>query len=343
MTTRCRMLWVTAGFGLLALAVLVLCVAVGPGGLGDADVVEALRALLGMEHGREGVPDLTSAVIRRIRLPRVLAGLLAGGVLSLGGLVFQALLRNPLAEPYILGVSGGAAVGAICGQLLGLAALHSNGVFAFAGGLAATALVLAISPLRKGVGGDTLLLAGVMINAFCSAVILFLMTLGSVREVHSIVFWLMGSLSGTGPGDVSATALVVLPCMLCVVVFSHQLNLLAMGDTMAQSLGVAVRPVVLALFTLVSLMVGAVVAKCGLIGFVGLVVPHFLRLLLGADHRVLVPACILGGGAYLGLCDMLARTVPQQGEIPVGVVTALIGAPVFIGFLILRGRGGRSS
>ncbi len=277
-------------------------------------------------------------IIWKIRFPRVILAALVGAALSLGGLVFQALLRNPLAEPYILGISGGAAIGAIIGIILGLSGFFGVGLLAFAGGMATLFLVLSISAGQTFAKKESLLLAGVMVNAFCSAVIMFLISLTRDARLHNIMFWLMGDLSSSGVADVAILAVLIMPCFIIVFWMSHRMNLLLMGGEMAQSMGVNVRLVSISLLVITSFMISATVSRCGLIAFVGLVIPHLLRLVMGSDHRVLVPACIFGGGAYLVICDLLARTLPQQGEMPAGVITAMVGAPVFI--FLLRRRAG---
>ncbi len=278
-----------------------------------------------------GNPDaLVYAIVWKIRFPRVLVAALVGAALSVAGLVFQAILRNPLAEPYILGISGGAAIGAITGILLGLSRFSGVGGFAFLGGMATLFLVLFISGGRSILRKESILLSGVMINAFCAAVIMFLISLTQDARIHSIMFWLMGDLSSAGGREAALLALAVLPCFVLIFWQSNPMNLLLMGKEMAQSLGVHVKALILILLVVSSFMVSATVCCCGLIGFVGLVIPHLFRLILGSDHRVMVPACIFGGAAFLVLCDLLARTLPRQGEMPAGVITAMIGAPVFI-------------
>lgn len=286
----------------------------------------------------QGEPNpVLETIVWRIRLPRALLAALAGGALSLGGLVFQALLRNPLAEPYILGVSGGSAIGAILGILLGLTRFPGVSACAFLGSLATLALIVAMSAGRSVLKKDALLLSGVMVNAFCAAVIMFLVSMTQDARLHNIIFWLMGDLSSADGATVALLAGILLPCFGLVFLFSHAMNLLLMGNDMAQSMGLQLRSVTVLLLVVTSLMVSAVVSYSGLIGFVGLVMPHLLRFVWGSDHRVLVPACVLGGGAYLTACDILARVLPEQGEMPAGVVTALIGAPLFI-FLLRKTR-----
>ncbi len=292
-----------------------------------------LQSLLGQKE----IDSMTETIIWRIRFPRVVLATLVGATLSLGGLVFQALLRNPLAEPYILGISGGSAVGGIIGILMGLSRFPGVGLAAFCGSMVTLLLILMMSSGQTILKKDSLLLSGVMVNAFCTAVIMFLVSLTHDSRLHNIIFWLMGDLSSTDIGQVGMLSLTILPCFLLLFWFSNTMNLLLMGKEMAQTMGVNVKAVTVILLVATSLMVSATVSHCGLLGFVGLVMPHLLRLVLGPDHRILVPACVLGGGAYMVLCDLLARILPQQGEMPAGVITAMIGAPLFI-FLLKRSK-----
>jgi len=323
-----RIFLVSAILAVLLAAAGFLGLTMGSSGAGAADVIRAIRDFFRDE-------SLMHSIIWKIRFPRVLLAALVGASLSLGGLVFQALLRNPLAEPYILGISGGSAIGAIIGILLGLARFPGVGMLAFAGGMATLFLVLGIASGQTTAKKESLLLSGVMVNAFCSAGIMFLLSLARDARLQNIMFWLMGDLSSGGMAEARLLAMMVLPCFAAIFWLSHKMNLLLMGREMAQSMGVNVRLVSVSLLVLTSFMVSATVFQCGLIAFVGLVIPHLLRLLLGSDHRVLTPACIFGGAAYLVLCDLLARVLPRQGEMPAGVITAMIGAPVFI-FLLRR-------
>ncbi len=327
-----RRILLVSGTGVLAITcAMLLGLSVGPS---HYQGTETLRALL------SGSPDTAlTAILWEIRLPRVFLAAMVGATLSLGGLVFQALLRNPLAEPYILGVSGGSAVGAVIGILLGLSRFPGVGATAFVGSMATLGLVLFLSSGGQRLRKDTLLLAGVMVNAFCSAVILFFLSVSQEQGLRNILFWLMGDFSLTSLNQAGGLLLMLLPCFLVLFALSHPMNLLLMGRDAARSMGVRVGTVTIVLLVTTSFMVSAAVAHSGLMGFVGLVIPHMLRLVLGPDHRVLVPACVFGGGAYLVLCDVLARTLPGQGEMPVGVITAMIGAPVFI-LLLRRGQSG---
>jgi iron complex transport system permease protein len=288
------------------MVIIFLGISIGSTGGGFKVVVQSL-------WGNGQTDTALNTIVWQIRFPRVLLAALVGATLSLGGLVFQALLRNPLAEPYILGISGGSAIGAIIGILMGLSRFSGQTI------------------LKK----DTLLLSGVMVNAFCAAIIMFLVSITQDARLHNIIFWLMGDLSLTDMRQVAILALTLLPCFIILFWCSHAMNLLLMGREMAQSMGVNIKTMMVLLLVSTSFMVSATVSHSGLIGFVGLVMPHLLRLLLGPDHRVLVPACVLGGGAYMVFCDLLARILPEQGEIPAGVITALIGAPLFI-YLLKR-------
>ncbi|MDA8403461.1 MAG: iron ABC transporter permease [Desulfobacteraceae bacterium] len=325
-----RIFVVSFVLSLILLAAMAAGVGFGSSGGGMAALSEAWAALWN--------PDAAlHAIVWEIRFPRVIIAALAGATLSLGGLVFQALLRNPLAEPYILGISGGAAIGAIIGILLDFARFPGVSLFAFCGGMGTLLLVLLLSTGRSLLKKEALLLSGVMVNAFCSAVIMFLISLTQDARLNNILFWLMGDLSTGGRHEATSMGLMLVPCFFIIFWFSNHMNLLLMGRETAQSLGVNVRVVTVTLLVTTSFMVSTTVCYCGLVAFVGLVIPHLFRLMLGADHRVLAPACVLGGGGYLVLCDLVARTLPRQGEMPVGVITAMIGAPVFI-FLLKRSK-----
>ncbi|MGA2401637.1 MAG: iron ABC transporter permease [Syntrophobacteraceae bacterium] len=299
----------------------------------DHSTKDVLMILLG---GGDTSSTLGS-IIWGIRLPRVILAVLVGAALSLGGLVFQALLHNALAEPYILGISGGSAVGAIIGILLGFSHFRGVALCAFAGSMVTLSLVLIIVSGEMDMRKDSLILAGVMVNALCGSIIMFLISITQDSRLHSILFWLMGDLSMSDRHQVLILSATVVPCFVILFFFARPMNLLLMGEELAANMGLSVQITSLLLLMITSFMVSTTVCYTGLLGFVGLVIPHMLRLLLGADHRLLIPSCILGGGAYLVLCDMLARSVSAQGEMPVGIITAMIGAPLFI-FLLWRSR-----
>ena len=297
----------------------------------DSGIKDVFQNLLGTKEPE----SMLYTIIWQIRFPRVLLAALVGAALSLGGLVFQALLRNPLAEPYILGISGGSAIGAIIGILMGFSRFPGVSLTAFTGSIATLLLILAMSSGQTILKKDALLLSGVMVNAFCGAVIMFLVSMTQDSRLHNILFWLMGDLSMVDMKHVGILAATLLPCFFLVFWLSNPMNLLLMGKEMAQTLGVNIKAITFTLLVVTSFMVSATVSYCGLVGFVGLVMPHLLRLVFGPDHRVLVPACVFGGGTYMVFCDLLARTLPEQGEMPAGVITAIIGAPLFI-YLLKR-------
>ena len=315
--------------GLLLIAIF-LGLSMGSSGNGANAV---FKSLFGMYEA----DSMLHTIIWRIRLPRVLLAALVGATLSLGGLVFQALLRNPLAEPYILGISGGSAIGAILGILAGFSRFPGVTFTAFLGSIATLLLILVMSSGRSILKKDSLLLSGVMVNAFCSAIIMFLISMTQDSRLHNIIFWLMGDLSMSDLNQVGILSLTLIPCFIILFRYSHTMNLLLMGNEIAQTMGVNIKRVTTILLVTTSFMISSTVSHCGLLGFVGLVMPHLLRITLGPDHRILVPACILGGGAYMVVCDLLSRILPQHGEMPAGVITAMIGAPLFI-YLLKRSK-----
>jgi iron complex transport system permease protein len=318
-----RLIWIS----LILLVVLLIAFSLG---LSLGPTKSGIRSVFSALFSTAESDSVLYSIIWRIRFPRVLLATIVGATLSLGGLVFQALLRNPLAEPFILGISGGSAIGAIIGILLGLSRFPGICFTAFLGSLGTLALILVMSTGKSILRKDALLLSGVMVNAFCSAIIMFLVSITQDARLHNIIFWLMGDLSAAELPQVVILGAILIPCFILVFVFSHAMNLLMMGKDMALTMGINIKAVTLTLLIVTSFMVSATVSFSGLVGFVGLVIPHLLRLVLGPDHRFLVPACLFGGAAYLVLCDLLARTLPQQGEMPAGVITALIGAPLFI-------------
>jgi iron complex transport system permease protein len=323
-----RLLRVSFSLLIILMAVMFLGLCIGP-------TQSSMRTVFQTIFEMRASDAMLHTIIWQIRLPRVLLSALVGAALSLGGLVFQALLRNPLAEPYILGISGGAAIGAIIGILMGFSRFPGVSLTSFAGSIATLFLILIMSSGQTILKKDALLLSGVMVNAFCAAVIMFLISMTQDTRLHNIIFWLMGDLSLGDMRQVGILAAILLPCFMLVFWLSNPMNLLLTGKELAQTMGVNITLVTVTLLVATSFMVSATVSYCGLVGFVGLVMPHLLRLVFGPDHRVLVPACVLGGGTYMVVCDILARTLPNQGEIPAGVITAMIGAPLFI-YLLKR-------
>jgi iron complex transport system permease protein len=315
--------------------ILVICLVIavslsiwmGPVDFTSMQILEAIKG----EGNRE-----TQYIIREIRGPRTVLAILVGGGLALSGAVFQALLRNPLAEPYILGISGGAATGAVLVLSLGIAAAQSwiLPVAAFTGSLVAISIVLAIaSNSSKRLDMRVLLLAGVVTGAFFSACISLILTLSDASDIRSAVMWMMGSLAGTEWPTVTMVAAYTLPCTIILIRLARPLNLLAIGEETASYLGTKVEQVKVAGYIVASLMTAAGVAATGIIGFVGLIVPHGMRLLVGNDYRILLPLCFLAGGTFLTLADTVSRILISPVEIPVGVVTALLGVPAFLWLL----------
>jgi len=282
-----------------------------------------------------------SKIFWDLRVPRVLMAALAGAALAVSGMTFQAVFRNSLAEPFTLGVASGASLGAAVYTHLGLAFslfwIPGMSWFAFAGAVLAILLVFGLTRVRPGFSGATLLLAGVAINFCFSSLILFLQYRSDFTQSYVILRWMMGGLSNVVRYD---DVLTVLPLAvvgtLIVLYLTHELNLIATGEDLAASRGVEVNRTKIVLFFAVSLMVGAVVAACGPIGFVGLMAPHICRLLIGPDHRYLTPATLLFGAAFLVACDTLARTVMPPAELPVGILTSLLGGPFFLWLLLAR-------
>ncbi|HNB06903.1 MAG TPA: iron ABC transporter permease [Thauera aminoaromatica] len=283
-----------------------------------------------------GAEGMGATVIRELRLPRALAAFACGGLLATAGALMQVLLRNPLADPYILGISGGAAVGALGAMMLG-AALFWVDVSAFAGALAAMLLVFG---LAHGDGSWTqtrLLLTGVIVAAGCGAAVSLMLALAPDTRVMSMLFWMMGDASAAARPWPALAVLAL--ALVAVIPFARDLNVLARGELSARALGVRVGHLRVALYVLASLLTATAVTLVGSVGFVGLVVPHLVRLALGNDQRVLIPAAALAGGTLLTLADTAARTVMAPQQLPVGVLTALIGVPVFLFLLSRNPRG----
>ena len=280
--------------------------------------------------------------ILELRGMRALLGLVVGAGLAVAGLIFQAVLRNPLADPYVLGVSSGAGLGAafaLQGGLLAWGAWVLPGS-AFLGALGAIALVYALARVGKVVPVYTLLLAGVIVNSVAGSLLIFIAHT-DVRETGkfpSVMWWLLGSLQVTEAWPVAAAAAAVGTGILVAILFARDLNVLSIGEEPAAHLGLRVERTKKLLFIVASLVTGAAVASCGLIGFVGLIVPHAVRLVVGPDNKVLVPLSALAGGAFLIIADVVGRTVIAPSEIPIGVITAFIGGPFFI-YLLRRQRG----
>ncbi|MDX1645780.1 MAG: iron ABC transporter permease [Longimicrobiales bacterium] len=321
--------WLVAFALLLVLAASVVAgVRFGPVALDGEQIFAALAG-----RGDDAVRD----IVVGLRLPRALLGVLVGGGLAMAGATFQALLRNPLAEPYILGISGGASVGAVLVLAFGWAAAGSwvLPLAAFAGAILALVMVFGVATATgRAMDVRVLLLAGVVVAAFFSACITLILSVSTARTVQSAVLWIMGSLAAADWDNVVLTTAYTLPAALVLLSFARPLNLMAIGEETAAYLGTDVERVKRMALLTAALITASGVAVAGVIGFVGLVVPHAVRLLVGPDHRALLPLSFLAGGAFLTAADLTARLVLAPTEIPIGVVTAFVGVPFFL--LLLR-------
>jgi len=307
----------------LPLAVL-LAVRFGPEPMTTGEVIQGLA-------GRGS--ETTVYIIRELRLPRALLSIIVGGGLALAGATFQALLRNPLAEPYILGISGGAAAGAVAVISLGLATASTwlLPFAAFGGALVAIFLAFRVAAAAdRRLDVRVLLLAGVVVGAFFTAVLAFLLAISEATEVQDAVWWMMGDLSGATWRKVVLAAVYTLPAAGVLLGLSRALNVMAIGEETALYLGVHAERVKRLAFGVGSFVTAAGVAVAGVIGFVGLIVPHAIRILVGSDHRWLLPLSFLGGAVFLTLADLAAQLVLAPSVIPVGVVTAFVGVPIFL-------------
>lgn len=324
--------------------VLVLTLALGGGlvlvGAGALSLGGVRLPLGEVWAGLRGSPANSQAaiIVREIRLPRVLLAMLVGSALAVSGTALQALLRNPLADPYVLGISSGAALGAITALWVGGWVASASPLVAFAGALGTVAWVYFLGRRHGRLSSYTLLLAGVITASFLSAIILFVLTLLSTRDVRGIAFWLMGDLSVISNVELQVLSPVVALAVVGLYAYAKDLNVLLLGEEEAAHLGVNVTRVETAVYLLASLLTGVAVSVSGAIGYLGLLVPHLARMFVGSDHRLLLPTGALGGAIVLVLSDTLARTVVAPTELPVGAVTAIAGAPVFI-YLLRRTAG----
>lgn len=329
LTARRALVW-CAGLGLALAAVVVAAVTLGSSGITPA-------VLLG-----DAAPAEARAILLQVRLPRVLLAALLGGALALAGAALQGLFRNPLADPYVLGISGGASVGGVVA--LALAARAGWGgaaavpLLSFLGALGALVAVERLATTGGRLNLYALLLTGAICNAFAAAAIFFVQSVASAEQLHAIVFYLMGRIPSPGPAGLATAAGVTLVAALALVTRARDYNALALGDEAARQLGVDVEGLKRWTFFWTALLTAVAVALAGMVGFVGLVLPHLLRLAAGPDHRLLLPAAWLGGGAFLVLADLAARTALAPVELPVGVITALLGGPFFV--WLLRRRAG---
>jgi iron complex transport system permease protein len=334
MSPRLRLGLIALGLGFSLLAAMAAALFLGSAAVPPHAVLAALT-------GR--ADEVSRVVVLDLRLLRIAAAVLAGGALAVAGAAFQALTRNPLAEPSVLGVSSGAAFGVVAGQLFGLGTGVRDAfgltAFAFAGAFVAGAIVYVIAQGTGGFAVHTLLLAGVIVGVFFSSAVAVVISLVDTDRLGGIIHWLLGNVAPVPPGALRVFALITLAGVGLVLVDARRLNLLALGEDAARELGVDVTGVKRRIFAGAALLVSAAVAFAGPIGFVGLIVPHALRLLVGPDNRVLVPAALLAGAIFLLIVDTIARTVVAPAELSAGVLTAFCGAPFFV--YLLRSRSAR--
>jgi iron complex transport system permease protein len=322
------------------LAVLVFAVvAASTIGSADISILDAFRVvgskLPGLDNNvnMEGISSAVNSIIWNVRLPRVLLGVLVGSALSISGGAFQGLLKNPMADPYILGISSGAALGATIAIItkleMSFAGFSGISMAAFLGALIAVAFVYNIGKIKNQVPVTTLLLAGVAVGQFLTAVMSFLMVIYN-KDMTKIIYWTLGSLAGKGWSPVTALALPVFTGMLLLLYFSRDINIMLTGEESAKSLGVNVERTKLYVLLIGTFLTSTVVSVSGIIGFVGLIIPHMARIVTGPDHRILLPVSAIGGGIFMIFADTVARTAISPVEIPVGIITALFGGPFFI-------------
>ena len=315
--------------GLLFLVIL-LSLIIGTAEISIKHVLDLLKGNLSME-------DPARLIILKIRLPRIILAGLVGFALSLGGVVFQAVLRNPLADPFILGISSGSAFGAVLGIIFGFGFTIGIPMMAFLGALFTIWMVMTLGARQMGMESSTILLTGVIINAFFTAIIMFFISTSSDSRLHTMLFWLYGDLSQSQYSQLVLIAPLVILASVILFGFAKDLNILTSGEDNALQLGVEVERTKKLGLLIVSLIMGLIVAFSGLIGFVGLIVPHLSRMAFGSDHRQLIPVASIGGAIFLIAADTLARTVISPSELPVGVITAFMGAPFFIVLLKKKG------
>ncbi len=287
-----------------------------------ADIPTILSDSGSVEHG----------VLAYIRIPRTLLGLAIGGSLSLAGAILQGIYRNPLVEPYTLGISGGASLGVTFAIVAGLHLVNVL-MLPLAGFIGAAATIFLVYALSSGKGGlsiNRMLLTGVMISFISSSLMMFLMSITSSDNIHGIIFWIMGSLEESNSTLITAMIALSICCLITSYLFVMPLNALRLGEEKARHLGFNANSVIRILFVVTSILTGACISVAGVIGFVGLVVPHIVRLWVGTDYRILLVSSFLSGGIFLVLCDILARTIISPNELPIGVITGIIGGVLFI-------------
>ena len=318
---------------LLAFLAITIWLCVHIGATEELSSTEIDKILFEMLSGKPVPETPAGTIVMELRLPRILMAALVGAALSLAGAAFQGLLRNPLADPYIVGTSAGAAVGGVFAIIfnvrMSFLGISSVAILAFTGAIAAMYLIYQLSNVGGKIPTDTFLLAGVVVGSFLWALVSFLLTLAD-KSLHEVVFWLMGSTQCATYTQIIMLAVYLAIGFAGLMFYSHHLNLITMGDETAAHLGVDVEKVKILIIVFASLITAAAVSVAGLIGFVGLMIPHVVRILLGADHRIMFPASLLAGAIFLAFTDTAARSLLSPREVPVGVLTAVMGAPFFL-------------
>lgn len=326
------------GVYLIVLLILVFLAAALSASTGDVeirlfDIPGILKSKTGLEY----------TILTKIRLPRILLAFAVGGALSLTGAILQGIFRNPLVEPYTLGISGGAALGVaivfVTGTQLTMGSITLP-IGGFLGALLSVIMVYSLSFKRGDVNINRMLLIGVMISFIASASMMFLMAVTTAETIHSIIFWIMGSLDQPNTSLIKITLFASISGLLISILYSRSLNALRLGEVNARSLGINTGVVVRTLFILASVLTGICVSVTGVIGFVGLIIPHMIRLLFGLDYRFLLLGSFLGGSLFLIICDIVARTIIDPHELPIGVITGMVGGLVFIVMLSQSKVGG---
>ncbi|MCD6328349.1 iron ABC transporter permease [bacterium] len=333
-------LWLL-GLGVLMAVAFVVGCAVGPAAISPLTILKIVLSKLGFHSLEGGWSATQEMIILGIRVPRVVMGLIVGASLGVVGAAFQCILRNPLADPFVLGVSSGAALGASVAIAFGLAIpmLHSAGtpLIAFMGAMLATFIIYRISMVRGNINAHTLILCGVILNSFLASVMMMIYAAAKPDRIYSLLLWLMGDLESAGDW-LLVPMLIMLAGMVWVYLLSPSMNAMTLGDEAASALGVNVKRAKQTIFLVCALIVGSAVSATGMIGFVGLVAPHISRALVTADHRFVVPSSALLGAALVVLADAFGRWILSPAELPVGAVTSLLGAPFFIYILRKRAR-----
>lgn len=323
-------LWILVLCGLL-LGIIFFSLCTGSVGISLKEIIKIIS---------EGKGTTGHSILFDIRLPRIILGLAIGGALSLSGVILQGMFRNPLVEPYTLGISGGAALGVCLNIVLklfryfGALSLPASG---FLGAITVIALVYTLSKRKGALKIQWLLLTGVMISFVCSSLVMLIMAVARAEDLHGIVFWIMGSLEEPSWSMIKLAVFISVFGLFASYLFARDLNALSLGEEEAIHLGINVERAKPALFLLASLLTGCCVSMAGIIGFVGLAIPHLVRMVTGVDYRIVLPASFLAGGAFLILCDTVARTVISPLELPVGVITGILGGSIFVYALAKKG------